>query len=484
MNIKEHKQKTVSALKWKTMDQLVSQMITLGIGILLMRYITPKEFGLLGMVSVFSGFMIILADFGLSTSLIHKKKIDEIDKNTLFYVNLLIGIFFTLLLFFGSTYIANFYNTPELSRIAKYMSILFTIQAFGMVQSNMIRKELKFKLFFIIGLINSIIGGVLALYLALHNYGVWALVYMQLVNSILATIIFWFIGKWHPKFIFSFDRLKEHLGFSLPLLGSRTLNYWSRNADNLLIGKFLGSGALGLYSKAYALMMLPLKKISGTISSVMLSSFSLIQDDKERIKLIYLKMSRVIAFITFPMMGILFISAKPLVAFAFGEKWMDIVFLLKVFSLAGAIGSIVTLNGNIYISQGKTAFLFKLKIFTTILNITAIVVGLQFGIKGVAIGFVTAVLIKMIPNLYFMGNLINLKLIEIFNNLKPHILITFVLVLIGLFTYKTITNLSDIAQVLILTLEYCLGWILLMRLFASDIYNENISIIKKDLLNR
>ncbi len=359
------------------------------------------------------------------------------------------------------------------------MSILFTTQAFGMIQSNMMRRELNYKLFFIIGLINSIIGGVLALYLALHDYGVWALVYKQLLNSILATIIFWFIGKWHPKFIFSFTRLKEHLKFSLPLLGSRALNYWSRNADNLLIGKFLGSGALGLYSKAYALMMLPLKKISGTLSSVMLSSFSLIQDDKKRIKLIYLKMSRVIAFITFPMMGILFVAAKPLVMFAFGEKWIDIIFLLKVFSLAGALGSIVTLNGNIYISQGKTVLAFKLNIFTSIIVIIAFVIGVQFGINAVAIAYLIAFLVNLIPNMYLMGKLIHLSVLEIFVNLKTHIFILIALSLMGFVITSYLSDYNNSFKVIIITTIYGIGWIVLFRIFDKKLLKEMIALINE-----
>ena len=451
---------------------MITQMITLGIGILLMRLIEPEEFGLLGMVAVFTGFMNVIANFGLTTSLIQKKEVDELDKSTVFYVNLAIGVFLTMLLFFGSTYIAKFYNTPELIPIAKYLSILFTTQAFGMIPSAMLRREMNFRLMFFMNLFSSVIASSLAIYLALHDFGVWTLVYQQLTASILTTLILLYIIRWYPKLIFSYNRLKQHMGFSLPLIGSKSLNYWGRNADNLLIGKFLGSDALGIYSKAYALMMLPLTKISSVISSVMLSSFSLIQDDKERIKTIYLKISRVIAFITFPMMGILFVVAKPLVSFAFGDRWMDIVFIFKILSLAGAIGSIVTLNGNIFISQGKTTLMFKLNIIGSFITVMAFIIGVQFGINAVAIAFLISVLIKLFPNLYFMGSIINLNIKEIFHNLRLHFIFTLMLTFLGVLSANYIKNLSNFLQVLFLSLEFITGWLLLIKFLSPSIFYE------------
>ncbi len=476
-----HKKKTVSALKWNAINQMVTQMFTLGIGILLMRLIEPEEFGLLGMVAVFTGFMNVIANFGLATSLIQKKEVDELDKSTIFYVNLVVGIFLTLLLFFSSTYIAKFYNTPELTRIAKYLSILFTTQAFGMIPSTMLRREMNYRLMFFMNLFASVTSGSLAIYLALHDFGVWTLVYQQLTASILTTVVLWYIIRWYPKLIFSYDRLKQHMGFSLPLFGTNTLNYWSRNADNLLIGKFLGAGALGMYSKAYALMMLPLTKISSVISSVMLSSFSLIQDDKERIKTIYLKISRVIAFITFPMMGILFVVAKPLVAFAFGDKWMGIVDLLKILSFVGALQSIVVLNGNIFISQGKTIILFKVRIITNILTILAFLIAIQFGINAVAIAYLITNVIIFLPVQKVISTIIDLTIKEFLINLQTHFISLIVLVFANIFLLKHIDTYPDFIQIIIISIIFLFGWFISFRIFNKKILKE-FNIIKKELI--
>ena len=144
MKHQTHKRKTVSALKWNTLSQVITQIVTFGIGILLMRLLEPSEFGLLGMVAVFTGFIRVFKSFGLGTSLIYKKNIDELDKSTLFYTNVFIGTVLTLILFFGSSFIASFYNTPDLERIAKYISITYVIQAIGTIHSNLLSKNLEF----------------------------------------------------------------------------------------------------------------------------------------------------------------------------------------------------------------------------------------------------------------------------------------------------------------------------------------------------
>lgn len=479
MKVEEHKQKTVSALKWNMLNQVITQIVTFGIGILLMRLLKPTEFGLLGMVAVFSGFMNVFNNFGLGTALIQKKEIDEKDKSTIFYVNVAIGIFLTLILFFGSNFIASFYNTPKLERIAKYISVIFTIQALGMIHLTLLRKELDYKKIFIIKTITVIIGGSFALYFALNNYGVWTLVYQQIITGLLGTILVWLLVSWRPRFVFSIEHLKGHLKFSLPLLGTNTFNYWTRNADNLLIGKFLGSQSLGLYSRAYNLMMLPITQVSRVISTVMMPSLSLIQDDKKRIKTIYLKISRVIAFVTFPMMGILFATAKPLVTFAFGENWMGIVFLLKVFSFIGALQSIITLSGNIFISQGKTKLQFQLKIFTSIVVITAFLISVQFGINAVAIAYLGSFLINLFPNLFFMGKLIDLNINDIFKNLKPHIVLTIVLTIFAMFLIKYLSDSSDLIQIFFCSSLFSLGWVLYFKWFNKKIYNEILILLRE-----
>ena len=472
MNPSEHKAKTVSGLKWNAINQFLSQVITFGVGILLMRLLTPNDFGLIAMVTVFSGFVAIFKDFGLTQSLIQKKVIDVTDKSTIFFSNIILGLLLTLLLFLSANFIALFYDATELNGITKAIAIVFTINALGMVHLAILRRQLEFKKLFFINFFTVIFGGICAIYLALSDYGVWTLVYQQIITSLSRTLLAWVINKWRPSFIFSFQVLRGHLKFGLPLFANNSFNYWSRNADNLLIGKFLNSQALGLYSRAYNLMMLPITQVSRVVSGVMMPSLSIIQSDKERVKLIYLKMTRIIGFITFPLMGILFITAFPAVSLLFGEKWIERTPLLKFFAVIGAMQSLGSLSGTIYLSQGKTMLQFKVNLFVSFVNIIAFIIGVQISVLAVAQAYLIANLINVVPSYYFMGKIIDLSLKEILDNIKSHIFISILMVVIGLLTLNLLISLPNYAQVLLLVVEYLIGWLVLMKFFNSALVNE------------
>ena len=482
MNPNEHKKKTVTGLKWNIISQIVTQGATFAIGVLLMRLLNPSDFGVIAMITVFIALANIFKDFGLTKSLIQKKEIGDLDKNTVFYTNLLVGIILTSILVFSSKYIAYFYDTPKLSKITKVIATLFFIQSFGMVHHALMIKELNFKKVFIVRIITVIVGGSFAVFFAFSGYGVWTLVYQQIISAVVNVIVVWVMIKWRPKYTFSYVNLKSHLRFGLPLLGNNILTYWSRNADNLFIGKFLNSGALGLYSRGYNLMMMPINQVTKVISNVMLPSFSLIQGDTYRIQSIYLKMARIIAFVTFPMMGILFVTSKPMVFFVFGEKWEAIIPLLKIFSIIGAFQSLGALNGVIYVSTGMTARQFWINIFVSIVNTIAFIIGVQFNIYAVVIAYLIANLISIIPSYYYLGKIINLTLITIFLNISSHLLIVLILIVAGHYTGNLIQNYSDLFQIVVLTLEFTFGWLVLMLLINPKIISE-IKILARDFRN-
>lgn len=294
-----HKQKTISGISWNVLNQIISQGTNIGIGILLARLLGPKAFGLVGMITVFTGFLNVFSNFGLGSALIQKKNINSVDKSTVFWVNLGVGVLLCLTLFVSSSAISNFYNEPLLSPLVRFISFIFIIQSLNYVQASLFKRALAFKKIFWVNTLSVIVGGILAVIMAYQGYGVWSLVFHTIFKMIINTIVLWFLSDWKPILVFSKASLKELMRFSLPLMGTQTFNYWVRNIDNLLIGKYLGTAQLGYYSRAYSLMLLPVSKISGVIAAVMFPSLSLIQDQKKRIKSIYLKMSRFIALVTF-----------------------------------------------------------------------------------------------------------------------------------------------------------------------------------------
>jgi O-antigen/teichoic acid export membrane protein len=433
MDRKTHKTKTISGLKWNILNQIVSQVISLGIGIMLARLLSPKEFGLIGMIMVFSGFLHVFDDFGLGSALIQKKDIKEIDKNTVFWANLIMGVFLMLIMMGLSFFISRFYESPILKPLSLLLSLNFVIHSLNYVQNTLLKKSMQFGKLFIVNLTTTIFSGALAIVLALNGFGVWSLAWQSISIAVTTTLALWLISDWRPGFSWSKDSFKELMCFSLPLLGTQSFQYWNRNTDNLLIGKFLGEEALGYYTRAYNLMLFPVRRISGVISSVMFPSFALIQDDKKRVTKIFITSIRYLSFITFPLMGTLFIAADHFVYVVLGSQWEKSIELIQVLCWVGALQSVSTLNGNIFLAYAKTRLHFKLNSVLGIFIIGSMAVGLRFGIIGVAVSYLGATFITGFVLRKFIADILEVRITDLIIPLLPSAAYTLVTTVITYF---------------------------------------------------
>ncbi|MGM0582181.1 MAG: MOP flippase family protein [Bacteroidota bacterium] len=471
MDNKTHKAQTLGGIKWNIINQVLQQIVSVIIGIILARLLSPSEFGMIGMIAVFTGFLTVFKDFGLGSALIHKSDITEVDKSTVFWSNFIFGVFLFLLITLCSGLISSFYNSPELQLIIIVSSTSFIIQSVSYVQNTLIQKELAFKKLFGINLIGLLFSGTLGIWMAYNNYGVWSLVFKSLLEVTIGTIVIWLISDWTPKFVFNKKNLKELLNYSLPLMGSKSFQYWNRNSDNLLIGKFLGSDALGVYTKAYSLMLLPVKKISSMLSAVLFPSISLIKHDTLRITDIYLKSVRIISLITFPVMGLLFVVADQFVFLILGEQWKEAIPVIRILCFVGALQSIGTLNGNIFLGLGKTRLQFKLNVYLGIFIIIAISIGLLKGIKGVATAYMIATFISSFILRWYIGKLL---MINIYTQIKPLLpsLITTIISVLILLLVQYIQIFNDLNYI---------GFILNIILYLLVIFLIFIAFIRNEL---
>ncbi len=422
-----HRDLTKKGLKWSLLSQVFTQITTLVVGIILARLLSPEEFGLIGMVTVITGFATVINDFGFGSALIQKKDITENDLSSVFWLNLILSTSVALLVCAAAVPISRFYGIPLLENITYALSLPFLFTGLGLVQKSQLVKRLDFKRQFRINLTATLLSSFIAIYLAYTDWGVWSLVWKQVINSFVLMLMYWLIGKWKPNTVFHKETIREIMNFSLPLFGTNALNYWTRNLDNLLIGKFIGSEALGYYGRAYTFMLLPVRQVSGIISKVLFPSFSMIQDDVQSIKNIYLKVSRNIALLTFPLMFGLSAVAEPFVLSLLGNKWQGVIPVLQILAVVGATQSITSLNGNIFMARGQTKLLFKIGLIFKSIVILSIVIGLQYGIIGVAIGYSLASVVLMFPLFIIMGKLIDLRLSQILFNLSPYFIAAFVM---------------------------------------------------------
>lgn len=431
---KELKKKVKHGLYWNFINQIGNQVIFLAFSVYLARLLSPSAFGVIGLVTIFSNFAALFIDFGFGAALVRRKDVTQTDLSTVFWVNLGVGLLLYILFFVSAGLIASFYNREELKPLVRVVTLSFIFSALTSVQSSILTKRLDFKRKTIISFISLAIGYTVAFYFAFKNYGYWSLVYQTITSSLVSLAILWFQSSWRPSFVFSLKALKQMFGFGMGVVADNAFTYWTRNADNFLIGKILGSASLGVYTRAYSLMMLPLKNISSVITKVMFPAFSAYQDNIPEVQKMYLKTTRLIAFITFPMMIGLAIVAEPFIFTFYGHKWAEVIPILQILSVLGAFQSILTLNGSIYNSMGKSVLAFKVSSILSLLLIIGFLVGLKLnGLLGLTWAYFIIAGLGSLPILSKALELISLSLKEIYNNMRAIVIATFIMGIFLLF---------------------------------------------------
>ncbi|MDH7482325.1 MAG: MOP flippase family protein [Armatimonadota bacterium] len=413
----ELKIKTIRGIGWSVAGQAGNQVLAALTMIVLARLLSPREFGLLAMVVVITSFANIFAEMGLGSALVQKQDIRQEHLSSVFWLNVIAGLILTSAFIICSPLISNFYGEQILRPLTLLISANFAIGSLSIVQRTNFVKTLDFRRLFVADITAVVVSSVVAITMAYAGAGVWSLAAQSVVLTSVTAAMLWLMSAWRPSLIFRWNAIRDLLGFGANLLGTDVLNYWVRNIDYLLIGRFIGSNPLGIYKNAYQVMLFPLTNVSRVISRVMFPALSIIQNEKARVRNIYLQVTRTIALITFPMMAGLFVAVEPLVLAVFGAKWSGMIPLLRVFSIVGLMQSIGTLNGNLYLSQGRADLQFKVSLFVKATAVLGIVIGLRWGIMGVAIGYAVASLLNSYPAFYFAGKLVNLSYWQLWRNL-------------------------------------------------------------------
>ncbi len=404
----EIRNRAIHGVSWSATSQVVTQGFTFAISIVLARILGPKAYGLIGMVTVFTGFAVLFGGLGLGPAIIQRKDLERRHLDAAFWANAVVGTTMTLLMVLLAPVVAWFYREPRLTLLTAAIALRFTLDALNLVQIALLTREMRFRALAAVQIGSTVISGLLGLGMALYGAGVWSLVAQSLGGSVMQLLLSWRLAQWRPHRSFDFKACKELFGFSVPILGFDIMNYWARTLDQLLIGRFVGAGALGIYSRAYALMLLPLNQVSRVVGTVMFPALSAIQSDKPRVKRAYLKTIGVIGFITFPMMVGLFAVADHFVLALLGAKWSEIIPVLKLFCWVGLIQSILATVGWIYTSQGRTRLYFAMGLIGTVTCVVAFCIGIHWGLMGVAWSYSIITAIFLFPFFSVPARLIGL----------------------------------------------------------------------------
>lgn len=466
--------KTFRGASWNAIAMAVNQVVNIGRLTILARLLTPADFGLYAMALVFVTFFQMFGDMGTSSALIHKQKFSDSMASSVFFFNIFFGAILSTVLFFSSPLIAALYHEPLVTTLFKGIAIVFFISSLGYVHNSLIQKEMKFKFVAFSTMAANFLSSIVCIAAAFSGHGAMSLVYQAVSYASILAFMIWIFEPWRPKLVFSIDDLKSIFHYTSHLTASNVLNYFARNADNFLIGRYLGNAQLGIYSMAYNMMLFPLQRISATLSNVLFSAFSKMQNDNLKFKEAYLNVIYFISMATFPLMLITMALADLIIVTFFGAKWYGVIDIYIILAPIGMIQSIVTTIGTIYMSKGKTDVMFRIGGINAVVTTLSFVVGIRYGIKGVAISYAAANLIMLYPNLRTAYRIIDLSLLSVARKLAPVALVS-----AGLALLAWIMKTSVLSHVSMLS-AYKLGILLVLSFGAYALIMWQIA--REDLL--
>ena len=407
---KKLKQKAASGMVWTALQKYSTMFISFISGIILARLLTPYDYGCIGMLSIFMVLAESFIDGGFGSALIQKKRPPQEDYSTIFWWNIGMALLMYAVLFVCAPAISRFYTIPLLCDVLRVQGLVLFIYAFNIVQRNQLRKKLNFKVLSIVSITTSLITLVTTIFMAYNGFGVWALVAQNLIGAAIPAIVFWFFIKWRPIFVFSQKSLKELFSFGLYMFLGHLLNQFGQKIQGLLIGKVYAPATMGYYSKAEGTEKLASNSISGIMTQVTYPLFAEVQDNKEALGNVIKRMTVTLAYITFPLMFILLLCAKPIFVLLYSDRWLQSVPYFQVLCLAGLAGCLQSVNLQSIAAIGKSKALFWWTLFKRVVGIGAIVLGLYwFGMKGLLAGVVFNYWFSYVVNISLVSKHIGYK---------------------------------------------------------------------------
>jgi O-antigen/teichoic acid export membrane protein len=375
---------------WKAFSLGFRQVWRLAVVVILARLLTPHDYGLAAMVLVFSSLVIIFSDLALGAALIQREHLSERDRSTVFWTGTAVGLAFTLVGLALSGPVAAFYGEPDVQPLFAALSLSFVVTSLGTTHTALMHRDMNFKSLELRLMGGAVVGGVVGVVLALRGYGAWAIIGQQVAIALTSTVLLWVVSPWHPRFVFSLASLRSLGAFSLNVFGTRVVFYVNRNVDNLLIGRYLGSTALGLYAVAYNVMLAPLAQIAAPIVEVLTPAFARMQHDKRAIGVLWLRASRLVGSIVIPGMLGLALVAPEFVSVVLGDRWAGAVPVIQILAWVGLLQGMQRFNSAILQACDRTRTLLRCSLVTVAASIVAFVIGMQWGIVGVAAAYAVA----------------------------------------------------------------------------------------------
>lgn len=413
------KERVLTNLFWRFAERCGAQGVTFIVSIVLARILSPDEFGVISLVTVFTAILQVFVDSGLGNALIQKETADDVDFSTVFYFNFILCMILYVLLFIFAPLLAGFYDDASLTGIIRVLGLTLIISGVKNIQQAYVSRHLLFKKFFYATLGGTVIAAFVGIVLAFQGYGVWALVIQQILNTLIDTCILWISVKWRPVRKFSFLRLKSLLSFGWKLLASSLLETGYNNIRSLTIGKLYSTADLAYYNKGKQFPNLIVTNINASIDSVLFPVMSDMQNDMTGIKNMTRRAIKTSSYVIWPCMAGLIACAEPLIKILLTEKWLESAIYLQLFCISYAFWPIHTANLNAIKAIGRSDIFLKLELIKKIIGITSLLFSLRYGVFVIALTFTLTDPISAAINAYPNRKLLNYTFKEQLLDLMP-----------------------------------------------------------------
>ncbi|MEE3660417.1 MOP flippase family protein [Brenneria sp. g21c3] len=471
----------INNVKWVSFSQTIKIASQLMGMVIFSRYLTPHEIGLMSMTFIIVNLVNIIRDMGSSAAIIQKNNLTESLKCSVFYLNVVIGISIFVLVFFCSGIISDFFNEPDISGTIKLISFAFPINSVTAIHLALLERESKFNKVAVVEMLSSITSLTIAIVCAVSGAGVYSLVIQVLVYSLISSCGFIFYSNWMPKYGVNFNDLKSIFSFSSNLVAFNFINFFSRNSDQIIIGKNFDASILGQYSLAYKIMLFPIQNITVVLTRSLYPILSRMQDNYTDSINIYINSLKTIAIIITPLMFGISVVSNDFVIVVFGPQWEYVSSFIIWLAPIAIMQSMVSTTGSVFMSHGKTNILFNISIYNALLQIGAFIIGGFYSIDTLIKLYLLANVLMFIPNMMLSLRVLKGSFSRFILAIMKPVIASLIMVFI-IISFKRSTVLLEFSHVV--SLGYCVAlgvvsYAILIVLMEWNLIKEKVRAFKK-----
>ena len=464
------KEKTITGVVWSVIQRWGARLFGFVVLFLLARLLGPEDFGLIALATAFIAFADIFVSGSFISAIVQRDKLEPEHLDTAFWINIGAGILVTIVTLITAPIIAHTASEPALTSVIRWLSLGFILGALSSVQSAVLQRNFAYKSLAMRHLAGVLTGGVVGVGMAFLGFGIWSLVAQQLVTLIVSTVTLWILSDWRPALRFHKQYFRDLFSFEANILGSKVLNFFNRRADDLLIGFFLGPVALGFYSLAYRIIYILTELFVTAFSEVAFTSFSRMQNDKERMKRNFYDATRLSSLLAFPVFIGLALISPELVSGVFGEEWAQSTRVLQVLAVIGILQSVSPFSDSLIKGAGKASWVLLLKSVSAVANVIGFLIAVQFGILAVAVAYVVRGYLLFPLSLFLVSKLINFEVSRYFSQYLSPLLSSAVMVVAVLVTKYALPTTHPLLALVLYVAIGGVTYILTIRLTSPELY--------------